>query len=187
MARPFSLTMQAHRLDLHRLWLVLLAGSTLMILLWLGWAASDNLVVYESSEKVTLSERGAVKNTVEEEGNVARVVATRERFVEARFPSASRGSLTPGQKADVFFRGRPAAEALAAVVTDVAGDDRGAGELRVTLRMTGPQDELEPVLASAPPTRVRIAVGTRRPLDFALAGLASDGGLPGPGGGRARR
>src|SRR5215210_35549 len=103
MARPFSLTMQAHRLDLHRLWIALLVASILMLLLWLGWAATDTMVVYESSDQVTVSPRISSKTTREEQGNVSRPMEWRERFLEVRFPVASRGSLKPGQKADIFL------------------------------------------------------------------------------------
>ena len=50
MTRPFSLTMQAHRLDLHRLWITLLVLSILLCLGWAAWIFSDHVVVYETSQ-----------------------------------------------------------------------------------------------------------------------------------------
>ena len=52
MPRPFSLTMQAHRLDLHRLWQALLGISGLMALAWAWWAVTAHGLVDEHSTRV---------------------------------------------------------------------------------------------------------------------------------------
>ena len=60
MLRPFSLTMQVHQLDLHRLWLALLGVSGLMALAWGWWAVTDHVVVDEHSTRILVpDDRGS--------------------------------------------------------------------------------------------------------------------------------
>lgn len=42
MARSFARTLQAHRLDAARLWVVLLAGACAMGLAWTWWAYTEH-------------------------------------------------------------------------------------------------------------------------------------------------
>ena len=42
MARSFARTLQAHRLDLNRLWVALLVGACVMAVGWTWWAFTDH-------------------------------------------------------------------------------------------------------------------------------------------------
>jgi hypothetical protein len=184
MTRPFSLTMQAHRLDLHRLWMVLLSVSILMALGWVGWATSDHIVVYENSISVQVTP-WVSRYTTLEQGNVDRGRSFRRRWLEARFSKAARGSLWPGQEAVVFFEhGDTAEPAITAVITDV-GDDRNHEQVRVMLRADVPEDAPDS-FAHALADRVRVAVGTVAPIDLLLPVLAPSSGPPVPDGPRIR-
>ena len=163
MTRPFSLTMQAHRLDLHRLWLVLLAGSILMALAWAGWATSDQLVVYETSARVDLSSHG----TNHAEGHAG---DSQQRWFEARFPMAARESLAPGQKAVIFVQGKSGEETFPALITET-GVDPIKSQIRVILRADFQQGTPDP-FDHLPPKRVRVSVGARTPLELWLPELA---------------
>jgi hypothetical protein len=164
--------------------MALLAASILMALLWLGWALTDTTAVFESSTQIEVSPDVSISPTVEKQGNVSWVKDQRKRWLEARFPATSYGSLLPGQEATVFLRGLPDAQALAALVIEVH-DDSERRQTRVVLRITTPADTPD-LLASAQPDRVSIAVGTTRPLDRVLPNLAPSSRPPAPDRARTR-
>lgn len=168
MSRPFSLTLQAHALELHRLWLALLVGSTVAMVVW-GWrAATDRVVVQEHSASVQVGERVHRRTVVEAHGGARDVNVVRERRLVAEFPRAAGARLQPGQTAVV----RVGAAHLPAVVTDV---DLGEDRAWAVLYAGTVEGEPDP-FAGGEPVLVDVAVGTATPLGFLAAGPAAIGG-----------
>lgn len=171
MARPFSLTMQAHRLDLHRLWQALLGVSSLMALGWGGWAVTDHVVVYEHSTRVEGTVRLSQEPTVDPQGNVQKARVRRHRWLEAHFPAAAEKTLWIGQEAVAHVVGDSGEQALAAVVTGIRVDGK---DVRAVLRVAVPEDGPDP-FENPGTMRVKVAVGMTSPLDVMLSGQAPAG------------
>jgi len=172
MTRPFSLTMQAERLDLHRLWMVLLAISILLALAWAAWATTGKLFVYETSESVKLTEQGASdtsRDPIIKTRKVPKNNAPGERWFEARFPATARESLAPSQRATITLETDTGRYMIPAQITELRDD---AGQIRAILRAD--VSEGSPDLAPhAVPRRVKVEVGARAPLDLWLPELAA--------------
>jgi hypothetical protein len=167
MTRPISSTMQAERLDLHRLWMVLLVISILLALAWAGWATAGNLVVYETSESVKLTEQGVSDTPLDPKARTRKAPkshAPRERWFEARFPATARESLAPSQRAMISLETDTGGYIIPAEITELRDD---AGQIRVILRADVGESTLD-LAAHALPKRVRVEVGARTPLDLWL-------------------
>jgi len=161
-SRPFSLTLQAHALELHRVWLALLAGSTAAMLAW-GWrAATDRVVVHEHSASVQVGERVHRRTVTRPRGGAVDVDVMRERRIVAEFSRAAGERLQPGQAAEVQVGG----VRVAGVVTDV---DLGEHATRVVLYAGTPEGEADPFVGGDS-VQVDVAVGTASPLGFLAAG-----------------
>lgn len=169
MTRPFSQTMQAHRLDQDRLWMALLVASILMALAWIGWATSDSEPTYETSTRIKLDPKVDRFTVLEERGNVTAPEARRRRWLEASFPAAAREHIAPGVEAVVLVGGAK----IPAVITE-AQDDPEKREVRATLRVESPDDAPDP-FATNPPERARISTGARVPLEVWLPEAAPSG------------
>lgn len=164
MSRPFSLTLQAHAFELHRIWLVLLVGSTAAMIVW-GWrAASDRVVVHEHSASVQVGERVHRRAVTRTHGGAVDVDVMREHRLVAEFPRAAGERLQPGQVAVV----RVGAASVPGVVVDVDVGEDGA---RVVLYAGTPEGEVDP-FAAGEAVEVDVAVGTASPLGFVAAGSA---------------
>lgn len=171
-SRPFSLTLQAHALELHRVWLALLAGSTAAMLAW-GWrAATDRVVVHEHSASVQVGERVHRRTVTRAHGGAVAVDVLRERRIVAEFPRAAGERLQPGQTAVV----QVGAASVPGVVTDVDVDARAT---RVVLYAGTPEGEADP-FAGGDSVQVDVAVGTASPLGFLAAGPGARHGASEP-------
>src|SRR5690348_6554199 len=134
MTRPFSLTMQAERLDLHRLWMALLATSILLALAWTAWATMGNLVVYETSENVKLTEQGTGDESQDQKIKTRKAPksdAPRDRWFDASFPATARESLAPSQRAMITLETDTGVYRIPAQITELRDD---AGEIHAILR-----------------------------------------------------
>lgn len=177
MSRPFSQTMQAYRLDLHPLWIGLLATSGLLTLLWMGWAATERVTVHETSTRVELTQRPA-KDTDDAGWNrsssrrnrASRPQETPQRWLEARFPASARDTLKPGQQAVVFIKGDAGEQTVPAVIAEVSTDTQDE-QLRVLLSADIEKGAPDP-FEGATPSRVRVPAGTRTHLELWLPELA---------------
>ncbi len=176
MSRPFSLTMQAHQLDFHRLWLTLLVLFSLFTVAWGVWAASAHLVLYETSSDIRLTEQFTRTRSLEEQGNVYRTRTWRERILEARFPQAARKKLESGQDAMIYVRGDSGEELVAAKVSEVH-DEPAKAAVRVVLRAAVLDDTIDPFVQGTP-SRVRVAVATVSPLSLLLSDRSAAGPTP---------
>ncbi len=174
MSRPFSQTLQAHELDVHRLWLVLILLSSLLLLVWAGWASVESIVVYEHADKAVLTERSTRAQTVEEQGNVYRVRTWRQRWLQVSFPGTARGKLRPGQQAVVSLRGEAAPTSVAAVVAEVH-EEGAPASISALLRVDQLEESVDP-FAHAVPERVKVAVDSVAPISLLLSGRNSASG-----------
>jgi hypothetical protein len=198
MSRPFAQTMQVHQLDVHRLWLVLLLLSGLLLFIWASWVATDNVTVYEQSSSIKLTDRVSQNQNLDEQGNVYRLRTWRHRFFSASFPDTARGKLRPGQSAIIFLRGEDEPKQLSAVLTEVdetggqgtsqetgqgtekengqeadqktgTGQKTGQGTILSTLRVDLSEDDGDP-FAYALPDRAKVVVGTVAPISLLFSG-----------------
>lgn len=64
--RPFDLTLQAHRLDLHGLWVALLGVACLLALAWAWWAATDHAGTFAPTRDAAPPARAAAPTTTAE-------------------------------------------------------------------------------------------------------------------------
>ncbi len=175
MSRPFSQTMQAHELDVHRLWLVLFGLASLLLLIWAGWAGTGNIVLYENGKNVRVTGRVARSQTLEEQDNVYRMRTWQQRFVQASFPDTARGKLHTGQEAMILLRGDVEKPGIAAVITEVQ-EEGSSGAVQVVLRVDSPEGAADP-FAHETPERVQVPVGTASPLSL-LPSMSAPEGRP---------
>jgi hypothetical protein len=147
--------------------LTLLLLSSLMFVVWAGWAVTHRIVVYEYSTSVRVTTQVSTDKTLEQEGNAYRVRTWRQQFVEAGFPRAAGRKLAPGQQAVVLFPDDAMEQELPALVTEVH-EDGESGPIRAVLRIDVPDEAPDP-FAAAIPDRVRVEVGTSSPFALLLS------------------
>lgn len=156
--------MQAHQLDLHRLWLTLLGFSALLFAGWAAWAFLGQVVIYEHSQSLQLGEQTFGDTILEERASVNVVRAPRQQWLQASFAEAAYNKLSPGQEATIFVRGSGSEQGVAAVTTEVRADCEYR-RVQVMLRADLPADDPDP-FAEATPSRVRVVVEKFAPISF---------------------
>ena len=146
--------MQAHHLDLHRLWLTLLMIAMLLSIGWAGWFFADHITLYENSQSVSLRQ-GSTDDTVLESVD-SQGQSEAPYWLDARFPDVAYDRMNEGQDAQVFVRMDAPSKAIPAKITKVYADCAQHNVL-VRLRIDRDRNQPDP-LGGLPPARVRVAV-----------------------------
>lgn len=105
MAIPFSQTLRALEDDNHSIYISLTVISLLLALGWAYWFVSTELVTYQTSQQVQVSNKERLVTRFSDTGNgVKRPQMYRERKVMATFPASAAQTIQKQQPAFVRFQ-----------------------------------------------------------------------------------